>query len=81
MNVEGKIEKKMKEVILVKGKVIGFEKVKLYVQNMAKGDFEVNRVELKSNQLAPPAAAMATAPVASKSAMVVEKNIRGFRSH
>ena len=50
MNVEGKIEKKkMKEVILVKGKLIGSEKVKLYVQNMARGDFEVNRVEPKCN--------------------------------
>ena len=44
---------------------------------MTKGDLEVNRVE----QSALPATAMVTAPVASKSSVMVEKNSRGFRSH
>ena len=52
------------------------EKVRLYVQSMAKGDFEVKRKEPKSNQSAPPAAAMETAPAASKPAGVAEKNSR-----
>ena len=81
MNVEEKIGKKMKEPILVKGKLFGLEKVRLYVQSMAKGDLEVKRVEPKSNQSGPLAAAMATAPAASKLAVVVEKNNRRFKSH
>ena len=47
---------------------------------MVKGDLGVSRVEPKSNQSAPPAAAMATALVTSKP-VVVERNSRGFRSH
>ena len=81
MKDEGKIGKKMKETILVEGKSIVLENVRLYVQSMAKGDLEDNRVEPKSNQSAPPAAAMTTVPAASKRAVVVEKNTRGFRSH
>ena len=42
------------------------EKVRLYVQNMAKGDLEVKRAKPKSNQSAPPTAAMETAPAALK---------------
>ena len=57
------------------------EKVRLYVQSMANGDSEDKRMELKSNQSASPAAAMVTAPAASKSTVVVEKNSREFRSH
>ena len=37
------------------------EKVRLYVQSMAKGDLEVKKVERKSNQSAPFEAAMETA--------------------
>ena len=55
--------------------------MRLYIQSMAKGDLEVKRVEPKSNQSTPPAAAMKTAPTASKPAGVVEKKIRGFKSH
>ena len=70
----------MKETMLVKGILIGLEKVRLYVQSMtmAKGDLEVKRVEPKSNQSAPHVAAMVTAPAVSKLAVVVEKNSRGF---
>ena len=46
---------------------------------MAKGDLEVKKVEPKSNQSSLPAAAMATTPATS--AVVVEKNSRGFKSH
>ena len=46
---------------------------------MTKGDLEVKKIEPKSNQSAPHVAAMATAPAASKPAMVVEKNSRGFQ--
>ena len=49
---------------------------------MAKGDLKVKRAEPKSNQSAPPAVAMETAPGASKPAGVVEKKMsRGFISH
>ena len=71
----------MKETMLAKGKPIVLEKVRLYVQSKGKGDLEVKRVEPKSNQSAPPAATMETAPATSKPAVVVEKNNRGFRSH
>ena len=71
----------MKETMLVEGKLIVLEKVILYVQSMAKGDLEVKRVELKSNQSAPLVAAMTTAPATSKLAVVVEKNIGRFKSH
>ena len=82
MKDEGKIGKKMKETMLVEGKSIVLEKVRLYVQSMAKGDLEVKRVELKSNQSAPHVAVMETAPTVSKPARVVEKKMsRGFRSH
>ena len=82
MKDEGKIGKKMKENMLAKGKLIVLEKVRLYVQSMAKGDLGVNRVEPKSNQSAPHVAVMETTPAASKPAGVVEKKIsRGFRSH
>ena len=58
------------------------EKVRLYVQNMAKGDLEVKKVEPKSSQSAPFAAAIETALVASKPARMVEKKMsREFRSH
>ena len=46
---------------------------------MAKGDLEVKRVGPKSNQSTPHVAVMATTPTASKSAVVVEKNTRGFQ--
>ena len=49
MKDEGKIEKKMKETILVEEKSIVLENVRLYVQSMAKGDLKVKRVEPKSN--------------------------------
>ena len=49
------------------------EKVRLYVQSMAKDDLEVKRKEPKSNQSALPAAVMETAPAASKPAAVAEK--------
>jgi len=79
---EGKIGKKMKETMLVEGKSIVLENVRLYVQSMAKGDFEVKRVEPKSNQSAPHVAVIESAPAASKLARVVEKKMsRGFRSH
>jgi len=50
------------------------EKVRLFVR-MVNGDLEVKRVEPKSNQLAPLAAAMETVPAASKPAGVVEKKM------
>ena len=59
----------------------------LYVQSMAKGgpakdDLEAKRVESKSNQSAPLAAATDTTPTTSKPVMVVEKKIRrGFKSY
>ena len=85
MKDEGKIgknEKKMKKTMLVKGKSIALEKVRLYVQSMVKGDLEVKRVEPKSNQSAPHVAAMVTAPVASKPVVVVEgRTVEDFRSH
>ena len=55
------------------------EKVRLYIQSMAKDDLEVKRVESKSNQSALHVAAMMTAPAASKPAVVVEKNSRRFQ--
>ena len=78
---EGLIGKKMRETMLAKGKPIVLEKVRLYVQSMAKGDLLVKREKLKSNQLAPLVAAMQTAPAASKSSVVVRKSNRGFKSH
>ncbi|XP_022971345.1 activator of 90 kDa heat shock protein ATPase homolog [Cucurbita maxima] len=84
---EGPIGKKMKEAMLGKGKPIVLEKVRLYVQSMAKGgpakdDLEAKKVEPKSNQSAPPAAAMAAAPAASKPAVVAEKKKakKGFKT-
>lgn len=62
---EGLIGKKMREGMIAKGKLIELEKMRLYVQSMAKSDLLVKRVLLKSNQLAPPVAAMETAPAAS----------------
>ena len=73
MKDEGLIGKKMREAMLAKGKPIVLEKMRLYVQSMAKGDLEVKRVEPKSNQSAPLVAAMETAPAASKPTGVVEK--------
>ena len=55
---EGLIGKKIREAMMAKGKPIVLENVRLYVQSMAKGDLEVKRVEPKSNQSAPLAAAM-----------------------
>ena len=55
---EGLIGKKMRKAMLAKGKPIVLEKVRLYVHSMAKGDLLVKRVELKSNQSAPPVPAM-----------------------
>ena len=75
MKDEGLIRKKMRETILAKGKPIVLEKVRLYVQIMAKGDLEAKRVELKNNQLAPPAAAMEATPPSSKPTVVVEKKM------
>ena len=46
--------------------------MRLYVQSMAKGDLEVKRAELNSNQSALHVAAMTTAPAASKTAVVEE---------
>ena len=71
----------MKETMLVEGKLIVLEKVRLYVQSMTKCDLEVKRVLPKSNQSTPLAAAMATARAASKLVVVVEKNSRRFKSH
>ncbi|XP_022151410.1 activator of 90 kDa heat shock protein ATPase homolog [Momordica charantia] len=85
---EGPIGKRMKEAMLAKGKPIVLEKVRLYVQSMAKGgpakdDLEAKKVEPKSNQSAP-AAAAAAAPAASvKPAVVAEKkkaNKKGFKT-
>ena len=73
MKDEGKVGKKMEETMLVEGKSIVLEKVRLYVQCMAKGDLEVKSVELKSNQSASHVAVMETALAASKPAEVVEK--------
>ena len=81
MKDEGKIGKNMKVTMLIEGKLIVLEKVRLYVPSMAKGDLEVKRVEPKSNQSTPLAAAMATARAASKPAVVVEKNCGRFKSH
>ena len=75
MKDEGKIGKKMKVTMLVEGKSIVLEKVRLYVQSMAKGDLEVKRVEPTSNQSAPHVAVMETARAASKPAEVVEKKM------
>ena len=69
----------MKETILVEEKSIVWEKVRLYVQSMAKGDLEVKRVEQKSSQSVPHVAVMETAPAVSKPAVVVEKNSRKFQ--
>ncbi|XP_022929273.1 uncharacterized protein LOC111435904 [Cucurbita moschata] len=77
---EGSIRKKIREAMLAKGKLIMLEKVKLYVQNMMKSDLEVKRVEPKSNQSAPPAAAIKTAPTASKPAVVVEKKSKDLEA-
>ena len=79
MKEEGKIGKKMKETMLVEGKSIVLEKVRLYVQSMAKGDLEVKRVEPNSNQSALYVVAMTIAPATSKPAVVVEKNNRRFQ--
>ena len=79
MKDEGKIGKKMKETMLVEGKSIVLEKVRLYVQSMVKGDSEVKRVEPKSNQSALHVVAIVTAPAASKPTVEVEKNSRGFQ--
>ena len=49
------------------------EKVRLYVQSMAKGDLEVKRMEPKSNQSASHVVVMEIALAASKQAGVVEK--------
>ena len=68
MKDKGKIGKKMKE-----------ENVRLYVQSMAKDDLEVKRVEPNSNQSTLHVAAMTTAPAASKTEVVVEKNSRRFQ--
>ena len=82
MKNEGKIGKKMKETMLVEGKSIVLEKVRLYVQSMANGDLEVKRVESKRNQSTSHVAAMETAPMASKRAGVVKKRMsRGFKIH
>ena len=82
MKDEGKIRKKMKETMLVERKSIVLEKVRLYVQNMAKGDLEVKRVEPNSNQSTMHVAVMETAPAASKPTVVVEKKMsREFRSY
>ena len=79
---ERKIEKKMKETMLVEEKLIVLEKVRLYVHSMVMGDLEVKRVEPKSNQSAPHVAVMETAPSASKPARVVKKKMsKGFISH
>ena len=49
---------------------------------MAKGDFEVKRVEPKSNQSVPHVTAIEIAPTSSKPARVVEKKMsRGFISN
>ena len=77
----------MKEVILAKRKPIVLEKVWLYIQSTAKGgpakdDLETKKVELKSNQSAPPTAAMVAAPTASKPTVMMEKKMsRRFISH
>ena len=55
------------------------EKVRLYVQSMAKDDLEVKRVEPKSNQSDLHVVAMTTAPAASNPAMVVGKNSGRFQ--
>ena len=78
MKDEGKIGKKIKETILVEGKSIGLEKVRLYVQSIANDDLEVKRVEPRSNQSTLHVAVMATAPAASKLAVVVEKKESGL---
>ena len=69
----------MKVTMLIEGKLIVLEKVRLYVPSIAKGDLEVKRVESKSNQSALHVAAMTTTPAASKPAVVVEKNNRRFQ--
>ena len=51
--MKGKLGRKRKRLCL--------EKVRLYVQSMTNDDLEVKRVEPKSNQSVPPAAAMKTA--------------------
>ena len=66
MKDEGLIGKKMREKYWLREKPIGLENVRLYVQSMTKGDLEVNRVELKSNQSTMPATAMKTAPCGVK---------------
>ena len=81
MKDEGLIEKKMRKAMLAKGKSVVLEKVRLYVQSMAKVDLEVKWVELKSNQSAPHVAAMDTASAAPKPTVVVGKNNRGFKSY
>ena len=53
--------------------------MRLYVQSMTKDDLKVKRVEPNSNQSALHVAAMTTAPAASKTAVVVEKNSRKFQ--
>ena len=63
-----------------------FENVRLHVPNMtnegpAKDYFEAKKVEPKSNQSAPSTEAMTTVPTTSKPTVVVEKKIRGFKSH
>ena len=84
---EGPIGKRMKDAMLAKGKPIVLEKVRLYVQSMAKGgpakeDLEAKKVAPKSNQSAAAAAAPET-PVAPKPAVAAEKKKKakeGFKT-
>ncbi|KAL5545441.1 hypothetical protein UlMin_005128 [Ulmus minor] len=80
---EGPIGKTLKEAMLAKGKGLILEKVRIYVENMAKGgpvkeELETKKVAPKSN----PSAAVA-APVAKKEAVVEKKESKikkGFKT-
>eukprot|EP00262_Sarcandra_glabra_P003503 TRINITY_DN1423_c0_g1_i1.p1 TRINITY_DN1423_c0_g1~~TRINITY_DN1423_c0_g1_i1.p1 ORF type:complete len:398 (-),score=59.79 TRINITY_DN1423_c0_g1_i1:158-1210(-) len=67
---DGPVGKRLKDAFLAKGKPILLEKVKVYVQSMAKGgpakdELEVKKPVSKSPELAPPAVSVA-APAAAK---------------
>lgn len=70
---EGPIGKRLKEAMLAKGKPLILEKVRVYVQSMAKGGPAKEELEVK--KVGPKNSQTATAPVAKKEAPV-EKEVK-----
>ncbi|KAJ7971429.1 activator of 90 kDa heat shock protein ATPase-like [Quillaja saponaria] len=80
---EGPIGRRLKEAMLSKGKPVILEKLKVYVQSMAKGGPAKDELEVK--KIAPKtqssATAAATAPVAAKKEAAVRKEAKkGFKT-